>query len=233
MSRPFKLYRLQQIDSQIDWINSRLRDIEAALKDDAELRQAMADAEKAEKDLQVAHKALRKAETDVQQQRLKIEQSDSTLYGGKVRNPKELQDLQNEIAALKRFLGTLEDRQLEAMMVEEDAEAAKKAREAELEATRAKSAQKSSNLTVEKGKNLKDLNRFQDERQAVISTIQAEDLRLYGSLREKRHGIAVAKVADRACSACGSTLSAVLLHAVHSPNEVNRCENCGRILYLG
>lgn len=233
MSRPFKLFRLQQIDSQLDLMKSRLREVEAALEDDEELSQSTSKVELAEKNLQTARKTLKKAEEEVQQQRLKIEQNEATLYSGKVRNPKELQDLQNEILALKRYLGVLEDRQLEAMLAEEEAEANKNTSDAELEATRTKFGQKNNDLTHEKEKILVDLGRFQEERQAAASTIQSEDLNLYTNLREKRHGIAVAKVTDRACSACGTTLSAVLLHATHSPNEVNRCDNCGRILYIG
>jgi uncharacterized protein len=51
-----------------------------------------------------------------------MQTSEASLYGGKIRNPKELQDLQVEIAALKRRTATLEDEQLEAMLAVEDAE---------------------------------------------------------------------------------------------------------------
>jgi hypothetical protein len=233
MSRPFKLYRLQQIDSQLDWMQTRLKEIETALNDDAELRQTVEHATQMEEKLQKARNSLRHAENEVREQRTKIEQTESTLYGGKVRNPKELQDLQNEAAALKRYLGVLEDRQLEAMLEEEDAASAHAAATSDLEAMQARSNQKSGDLTQEKDKLLKDLIRFEDERQAAASSILAEDITLYNQLRQKRHGIAVAKVANKACSACGSTLNAALLHAVHSPNQINRCDACGRILYIG
>jgi len=233
MSRPFKLYRLQQIDSQLDWMKARLKEIEIAMSNDEEIRKAGLSAEKASEDLITCQGALHKAEDEVKAQRVKIEQTEATLYGGKVHNPKELTDMQNDVAALKRYLGVLEDRQLEAMMAEEEADAIHKTSRQDLEATQQQFATMTAGLQQEKDKALNDVARFQGERQAVLGTIEPEDLKLYSSLREKRHGIAVAKVADRACSACGSTLAAVLLHAAHSPNEINRCENCGRILYLG
>ena len=116
MSRPFYLYSLQKIDSKLDQNKNRLREIEATLANNAKLKRAEAGAQKTEAALDVARKALRSAETKVRDQRLKIEQNESTLYSGKIRNPKELQDLQNEVDALKRHLDTLEDRQLEAML---------------------------------------------------------------------------------------------------------------------
>jgi len=46
MSRPFKLYRLQQLDSQLDWIQNRLAEIEKLLEEDAAFKQAWAHATK-------------------------------------------------------------------------------------------------------------------------------------------------------------------------------------------
>src|SRR5512146_2214181 len=114
--RSFKLYRLQQIDSQLDQAHARLKQIEAILSNNEAVRQAQERTEAAAAQLEQERKALRKAEEIVQAQRLKIEQTESTLYGGKVRSPKELQDMQNETVSLKRYLSVLEDRQLEAML---------------------------------------------------------------------------------------------------------------------
>jgi predicted nucleic acid-binding Zn-ribbon protein len=233
MSRSFKLYRLQQIDSQLDWLNGRLQEIEAALKEDSVLRQAEESARKAEDDLQRARKVLRTAEENVLQQRTKIEQNESTLYSGKMHNPKELKDLEKEVEALKRFLSVLEDRQLEAMMSEEEAVSNYQIIAAELEKVRAQFQMEAGELALEKDKLGKDVIRLEEERRISASAVDAEDLVLYTNLREKRRGVAVAKVVDRACSACGSTLNTSLLDAVHSPNQLNLCDTCGRILYTG
>ncbi len=233
MSQPFKLYRLQQIDSQLDRIRARLQEIETLLKADEALQEATQRAEASANRLQEARHDLRRAEENVRQQRLKIEQSEATLYSGKVHNPKELQDLQSEIASLKRFLGTLEDRQLEAMFSEEEAESEQQNLLSELEQEQARFSQQSQELEVEQERHMKDLYRFEEERTVTIPSIPAKDLSLYDQLRQKRGGIAVAKVTDRACSACGSTLSAALLHAARSPHQITRCDTCGRILYTG
>jgi uncharacterized protein len=233
MSQPFKLYRLQQIDSQLDRGRARLREIEISLSDHATLNQARQRAEATEDKLQETVKKLRRAEQEVQAQRIKIEQTEASLYGGKVRNPKELQDLQNESAALKRYLTVLEDRQLEAMLELEEAENENEEASAVLEKVQAEVSREKSILIEEQTNLLRDIDRQENERQAAASNIPAEDLSLYDQLRRIRSGVAVAKVSDKACMACGSTLSAALLSAALNPNQITRCANCGRILYAG
>jgi len=233
MSRPFQLFRLQQLDSQIDGTTLRLKEIETALADDSGLREAQIKLDQAAEALHQAQKALRNAEFESQQQRIKIEQTESTLYGGKVRNPKELKDLELEAAALKRHKAVLEDRQFERMVAEEEATEAHKSVSAEFEQARSHHTLQHQNLLKEKGKLEKDVAHLQDERRAAQDGIPPEDLQLYNQVRQKRRGIAVARVVDRACTACGSTLNAALLSAAHSPNELHQCDTCGRILYIG
>jgi predicted nucleic acid-binding Zn-ribbon protein len=233
MSSPFKLFRLQQIDNQLDSQRTRLNGILASLEDDSQLQQTEAKLASAKEDLLQARNQLKNAEFETQQQRIKIEQTESALYGGKVRNPKELQDLQNEAAALKRYLSTLEGRQFETMLLEEETSARYEAANLEREAVQNQYQSNILELNQAKEKLLKDIMHSEDERNAAAASIEEQDLAYYNQLRQKRRGVAVSMVVDRACSACGSTLSAALLNAAHSPNQLNPCETCGRILYIG
>lgn len=233
MSAPFKLFRLQQIDTQLDRARARLKEIQAALEEDSAVRAAKARLAAAERELQEHTKTLRRAEQDVTAQRIKIEQTEASLYGGKIRNPKELQDLQNEAAALKRYQEVLEDRQLEAMLAVEESEQAYAAAAAELEAVQERAQALNASLAAEQSTLLKDVARLENERQAATSTLEAAELQLYEQLRASRNGIAVARVTDRTCAACGSTLSAALLSAARSPTQITRCSTCNRILYAG
>lgn len=233
MSQTFKLYRLQQLDSQLDQNNARLHEIEKALNDRRELQQAEKQFAATTEALNQASAALRRSEEDVKAQRIKIEQNEATLYGGKVRNPKELQDLQNEGAALKRYLDVLEDRQLEKMIAQEEAQEEHAQAAQNLEQERARSEATGKELYQEKAVLEEEVKRLQAERQAAASSITQEELDLYNQLRQQRRGIAVARVTDTYCSACGSTLSSALLHAARLPNQIARCDTCGRILYAG
>lgn len=233
MSDTFKLFRLQQIDSQLDAIKNRLNEIELALSDQRELKLAESRYAAATESLDQVTAELRLAEGEVKAQRLKIEQTEATLYGGKVRNPKELQDLQNESAALKRYLAVLEDRQLEKMIAQEEAQAdeAEASRRLEDEHRHRESLHEA--LSRERSSLQDDARRQQSEREATAASILKSDMDLYNQLRKQRRGIAVAKVSDIHCSACGSTLNSALLHSSRSPNQISRCDTCGRILYAG
>jgi uncharacterized protein len=233
MSQPFKLFRLQQLDSQIDQTRARLSEVERTLRDDKELQAAVMEESRATERMQEARKVLRRAEEDVQAQKIKIELSEAALYGGKVRNPKELQDLQNEVASLNRYLAVLEDRQLEKMMALEEAENEYTSLAQIHEQIQKKVEVQNAGLSQEKNQLQKDLERLLEERKAAISTVEAVDLNLYENLRQQRKGIAVAKVSDKTCSACGSTLTPSIVQAAHSPTQIARCSFCGRILYAG
>src|SRR5687767_3580421 len=122
MSAALGLYRLQQVDSQIDQIQARLKAIREALENDLEIQSATQQFTAADNTYKDAQRALKQSEAEVEKQRIKIEQTEASLYGGRVHNPKELQDLQKDVASLKRYLSTLEERELEAMLVAETTE---------------------------------------------------------------------------------------------------------------
>jgi len=233
MSQSSNLYRLQQIDSPIDQARTRIREIEVELTNDTALSQAQEYAKEKEQSLQDARKSLRKTEETVQDQRVKINQAESVLYGGKVRNPKELQDLQNDVAALKRYLNVLEDRQLEAMIALEDAEREHEQANVSLGEAQAHTAEQQAGFMGELTRLQKTVERLDIERQAAATAVNPVDLSLYEQLRQTRRGVAVAKVSSQACGACGSLLTPALVQAANSSNQLIRCTSCGRILYVG
>ena len=76
-----------------------------------------------------------------------------------------------------------------------------------------------------------DVIRAQDQRKKQWPMIAEDDLRTYQVLRKKRAGIAVTKVANKACSACGTTLTEVTFRAARSPNQLVFCDTCDRVLF--
>ena len=231
MSRSQNLYHLQQIDTSIDQANARLSEIESLLSEDAQLRKLSTLATKAKDNLEIAQKELLQAETRVKDQRIKIEQVESTLYSGSVRNPKELQDLQNEVAALKRFLDTLEERQLEAMIAVDDVKEQHYEAQEKLNIYRTKTKALHDELFREREKIQNERSNKLEDRSLSTSAIIPDDLAIYNRFRNQKAGVAVAKVEARACNACGSTLTAALHQAARSPSQVVFCDSCGRILY--
>jgi len=233
MSASLGLFRLQQVDRQIDRAQSQLEAIRKTLENDVEMRQALAQVETARKEQHQAYHALKLAEAEAQNQTTKIQQAESSLYGGSVHNPKELQDLQHDVASLKRHLATLEERELEAMIQVEQVDAAVQSTQAELEKLRSRLDGQQQKLLEDQAALIRDLERLTEEREAALAPIESRLLETYENLRQQRRGLAVAEVSDNSCSACGSRISAAAQQSARSSAQLVHCPTCGRIIFAG
>ena len=231
MSAALGLYRLQQVDSQIDQIQARLRTIQQILENDATLRLANEHYALAEGRSKDAERALKQSEAEVEKQRIKVEQTETSLYGGKVHNPKELQDLQKDVASLKRHLETLEERQLEAMIVAETTESELQAAKKDLERVQSLLKDQNKDLSLESENLYRNLERLNSERQAVVTDMATQSLNIYDQLRRQKRGLAIATIADNSCAACGTTLTPSQQQNARSTSQLFHCPTCGRILY--
>jgi predicted nucleic acid-binding Zn-ribbon protein len=231
MSAALGLYRLQQVDSQIDQIQVRLKAIQQTLENDVVLRAANEQFTTTDGKHKDAERALKLSESEVEKQQIKIQQTEASLYGGKVHNPKELQDLQKDIVSLKRHLETLEERQLEAMLAVEDTEKDLQTAKADLERVQSNLKEQNKDLTKESETLLKDLERLNSERQAVVTDIASQALNVYDQLRKQKRGIAITTVTDNSCEACGTTLTPSQQQTARSTSQLFHCPTCGRILF--
>lgn len=231
MSAALGLYRLQQVDSQIDQIQARLRVIQTTLENDAELRAATQQLAASERKYKDAEESLKQSEAEAEKQSIKIQQTEASLYDGHVHNPKELQDLQKDVASLKRHLLTLEERELEAMFLTETAEKDWQSAKADLELVQSRLGAQHRDMAEEKASLHKDLERLNSERQAVVRDIVQEAMNIYNQLRQQRRGLAVTTLSDGSCAACGTTLTPSQQQNARSAGQLFRCPSCGRILY--
>ena len=225
------LYRLQQVDSQIDGIQARQQWIQDTLQNDVSLRTATQTFTLADNKHKDALRALKQTEAEVEKQRIKIEQTEASLYGGRVQNPKELQDLQKDVASLKKYLETLEERELEAMVIVETVEHELQTAKLELDRTQANINEQYRDLGTENETLKKDLEWLEHERNAILSDLVSSVVSTYDQIRKQRRGIAVTTISDSACSACGTTLTLSLQQSARSATQLFNCPTCGRILY--
>jgi predicted nucleic acid-binding Zn-ribbon protein len=231
MSAALGLYRLQQVDSQLDHARARLKAIQSILENDEELRASIEHCTAAETKFKEAERRLHQSEQEVEKQRIKIQQTESSLYGGHVHNPKELQDLQRDVVSLKKHLETLEERQLDAMEAAENAEKELQAAQSQLDRVKASKGAQFRDLTEESASLNRSVEKFSSERLAVIQDLTAPSINAYEQLRKQRRGIAVTTLSDSSCSACGTTLTASQQQSAHSTSQLYYCPSCGRILY--
>ena len=233
MSISLNLYRLQKIDSTIDQIEIRLAEIKIALNDDQKIKIAEEAFEKAQEKTKKVRINLRKLEGRVEAKQIKRKTDQAALFSGKIKNPKELQDLQNETEALKKYISQLEDEQLALMIEYEGAEKAEeKARQA-LSQARGTNIEENAALVGEKSKLEEDMERLTREKSAVLQGIPPQSLGLYNRLRKAKRGVAVAGIMDGCCKLCGQQLTPGDLQTVRSSSSFVYCPSCGRILYGG
>lgn len=231
MSRASSLFRLQETDLALDAGRARLAEIAQALAGNPALQVAQARAQQAEAQLHKARATLTDAELDQQALADKIAVDEARLYAGRIRNPKELQDLQAEVESLKRRRAAAEERQLEALLEYEEAEAQLKAARAQLSAAEAEARHASVNLTAERERLTARQADLQAEREALLTTITAADRAQYDKLRQAKKGRALARLEDGVCTACGIEPTAADRQLARRGTELVLCAGCGRILY--
>jgi len=234
MANPiFHLYHLQKLDSRLDYVHNRIAQIESVICSDLRIKHADESLSQKKTAYREVQGQLRAIEEVIKEKQIKIEQSEASLYGGGVKNPKELQDIQKEISSIKLNIAKLEDTQLEIMMEVEAAEKSVIAADEELTSITSQVSGEHSQLIIEKDALEKDLLKLSTERSAIANQIHQEELLLYESLRKKNKGIAVAVIEDNCCSACGVELTPAECQAAKSPSSIKYCSSCGRILYAG
>lgn len=231
MSAALGLFRVQQVDSRISQVETRLRKIQETLENDSELQAAMQKLKAAEQAEHHLDQERRVAEEGARDQRIKIQQAESNLYGGKVQNPKELRDLEADVASIKKHLASIEEQELEAMVKLDDVRAAVQAAQTELATLRARLGSANSHLLEEQGALSRQLDDLRTERLAAVQAIDGRLLQTYDGLRAQRRGVAVVEISDNACGACGTTLTAALQQSARHSAEPVYCPSCGRILY--
>lgn len=233
MNQAFHLFRLQAIDTQIDQIAASLAEINRLLANDELVLQASKLVDEIEKTLHQRRQNLKQSEYAVHEQQMKIGQSEAALYAGRIYNPKELQDLQKEIASLKKHLAVLEDQQLESMLAVEEAETQEQSAQKELLQARAALAEKSAGWLGQKDLLTRTMERLQAERSAALSLVTPDGLQTYENMRKRKSGVAVTTIKDGSCSVCGATIRPSELQAARAAQNMVYCATCGRILYSG
>jgi predicted nucleic acid-binding Zn-ribbon protein len=157
---------------------------------------------------------------------------DKTLYSGTIGNPRELQSLQDEIAALKRRISQLEDREIEIMEQIEPVDA----QLSTLAASRAGLDDRGGSLRAQIAEEdvaiEADLDQAHRERDGLVRSVDPELLEEYEELRKRSGGIAIARLVGGSCGGCHLSLPAVDIDRIKklAPEAPAHCEECGRLL---
>jgi hypothetical protein len=230
LSKAETLLELQVIDRVIDQLNKRLGEVQTGLNESTPLKAARQAAQAAEQLTAQTRSTHTELEAENTALTAKLEENDKRLYSGEVTHPKELVDLQNDVAMLKKLKAALDDKVLAAMTKADEAETALKDRRGVLEQIEAEWTAGQIELLAEQER----LNGEIAEQKMATAKFRAEltpaDLALYDQLRRRKAGIAVAELDGEACNACGVEPTADVVRQLNRGDQIARCSNCERIL---
>jgi predicted nucleic acid-binding Zn-ribbon protein len=232
MSRTQPLYELQQVDLEIQSVSGRLKEIGATLGENAELKRARKMATDAEAELAKCRAEMHDLDLEVSSLSQKIETNESRLYSGRVTNPKELANLEEELASLKRWREKREEDLLEAMLATEEAEATLSDAQAILTQVSETWGAEQEDLADEQTTLQARLEELGERRRSLIAVVGSEDVATYERLRQRKAGRAVAAVKDGICEGCRMNPPSSQVQHARSGSELEFCNNCGRILHV-
>ncbi|HVU72799.1 MAG TPA: C4-type zinc ribbon domain-containing protein [Mycobacteriales bacterium] len=230
-----QLLDLQDLDSSLD----RLAHQRATLPEIAELAALAARRKElddevtlAETELSDLGRAQAKLEADIEVVEQRQARDQKRLDDGLITNAKELEVLQHELESLARRKATLEDEELELMQSAEDAQKRVDVAAAELAeiATKTENAQWRLSET-ERGIDT-EMASARAARSELAPSLPAELVALYEKQRAANGGVGAAALIRRRCEGCHLELAGAELNDVRAaaPDDVLRCESCGRVL---
>ncbi|MBX3012769.1 MAG: hypothetical protein KF832_14735 [Caldilineaceae bacterium] len=232
MANIAKLYELQKIDATSTKIRRRLGQLKQLLTESDEVKAARSQATSLEDAQREWHGKQKSAELEVQSLTSRIQESESRLMGGQVRNPKELESLQSSIEALQRQRSALETASVEALLKTEELTSQLAGAHQQFQTVQQAWSSSQTELTEEELKLKRAYLHLKKQREALTTTLEQTLLQQYEHMRERKNGIAVAAVTSGNCTACNVKVPSGVLSTLRSqPDKLLTCPTCGRILY--
>ncbi|MDD5039390.1 MAG: C4-type zinc ribbon domain-containing protein [Dehalococcoidales bacterium] len=225
-----QLYQLQEVDLKLETREQAMNRIVSQLGESERLITARNQVVVLRQQLEELVRQQHSIEGDVDDLTSKINKAREELYSGRIRNPKELANLQHEMDVMKASRSQLEDKALEIIDRAEHINNGLTTLKNELKAveTEWQSQQQQLSADLEQLKTV--ISELKNKQQMLTGEIETQTIEIYRSLR-KQKGAAVAKVEQGMCRGCRISLPVSELQRTRSGSLV-RCSSCGRILFL-
>lgn len=230
-----RLLDLQALDSALDRLAHKRRtlpEIAEIAKLDGLLDVLRGDVVLAETAVSDLQRDLDKAEADIEQVRVRKKRDEERLGSGAITQPKQLEELQHEIATLTRRQSDLEDAELEVMERMEDAQRAL----ADLVTARTEN-ETARGVLVDKREAAflefdTEAETARKERGVVAGEIPADLLALYEKIRASEGGVGAGPIERGRCGGCHVDLmnNEKAEYRNAPTDEVLRHESCNRIV---
>jgi predicted nucleic acid-binding Zn-ribbon protein len=230
MSVASQLYNLQEIDLEIESNERTLNHTISQLGNSEAIIETQNRLASERQHLEELLQQQRSVEWEIDDITSKLGTFEDELYSGKIRNPKELTNLQQEIDSLKAKRRKLEDQVLEIMEKDEMATKSISSLESALKTLESEWQARQHKLSADIEQLKLALSDLKNKRELLANEIDPQVVDVYQELKKQR-GTGVAKVEQGICRGCRISLPVTELQRVRSGSLV-RCSSCGRILFL-
>jgi predicted nucleic acid-binding Zn-ribbon protein len=224
------LRELQEIEQERATIRSRLVELKEKQGESPALLSARAAAESAAQRLRTGEKAQKEREYEFETVSKKLAASQNRLYSGTVKNPKELQGLEEEVKHLTGRTGQLQDEILESLIEVEEAGEALVTADASLREIESEWRAEQVVIKGEIRGHSKCLTTLDAAGSALQGRLTKADIELYVDLRRRKGPTPIALVTGGNCEGCGVRLSVTQKRQVQNDDELIFCSSCGRLL---
>jgi predicted nucleic acid-binding Zn-ribbon protein len=226
------LSQLQDEDLAIEAKIVSLQEIESSLGETGDLLAARSQVESLRELLHQQEQRLRELELDVDDLNEHVAAEEKKLYGGTVRNPKELEGLQRDLNQRRAKKNQIEDRELEVMADVEVTQAELQLAQEELTRTRAAWEEHQRELSTRQAKISRELETLRGTRSQLAASVEPANISLYERLRREKRGRAVSRVERSTCMGCRIALPMGVVQHARAGRDFVYCPSCGRILYV-
>jgi predicted nucleic acid-binding Zn-ribbon protein len=225
-----RLWKLARIDTGLVEVRKRAAALDVGQSIAAEIKRLEAE----DADVGAKARALHAEQLDLELRQKTIEDKltriGKEMYGGTVTSPREVENLEKEIAALRRQRDKDDERLLELFEEVPPAQAAAKKIEDQINDAKARLAARKQKALQEKTALEQEFARLNAARPEAAKGISPSLLARYDAIRQKTDGVGMVELRGNSCGGCGTLLPERTLQALRE-DKLATCESCHRILY--
>jgi predicted nucleic acid-binding Zn-ribbon protein len=225
-----KMYELQRVDLTWTKVARRLQQLQELLGESEELRAARKQVALTQTELHEWHAKQKNAELEDKTLAERIQATEERLMSGVVRSSKELEALEQSLAALRRQREVVVEEGVTAMGQSEALTERLASEQAALASMESGWNGNQTELREEETKLKQNGILLKRKRERLVADMNEALRDRYETMRKRKAGVAIATVQNGTCSACHVTLPTGVVNSLRSATSLVVCPSCGRYL---
>ena len=227
------LIDLQEIDLELDKQEGLIEQVLKELVDSSVVDQLTTKSFAVKKELERLALGQSGLQLEISESKDKVASLNERMFGGKLRNEKELKSLQDEITHFEKLHTEKEERLLDLMVRTESCDSLLLLLDGKLEKATAQAQDRQIALETKK-RDLEAMISYQRlQRAKITQEIPATLMDSYTQIRNKKGGIAVSQLFRDMCGICRIVIPSSELQQMKRSKEWKKCSGCGRIILAG